>query len=95
MSNGIPLDRYCLYLDLINKYGSIQMIIGIEEMSELQKEICKALRFNANIEHLIEEIADVKIMLEQISVYFGIKRIDIDKVVSTKIERTKKLLKGE
>ena len=42
-----------------------QTVVAIEEMSELQKELCKMLRGQANAEHIAEEIADVEIMLAQ------------------------------
>ena len=51
----------------------MQATVAIEEMSEVQKEICKVLRGKGNRETLAEEIADAKIMLEQISQIFNIK----------------------
>lgn len=61
----------------INQYGTaLQMIVAIEELSELQKEITKLLRDRAiptgigNISHLSEEMADVYIMLEQLELIF-------------------------
>lgn len=38
----------------------------LEEMAELQKEICKAWRGKDNEVEIAEEVADVEIMLEQI-----------------------------
>lgn len=49
-----------------------QAIVTIEEMSELQKELCKMLRGNANLDHIAEEIADVEIMLLQMVQLFEI-----------------------
>ena len=50
----------------ISSYGSeIQRVIAIEELSELQKELCKSLRGQTDRQHIAEEIADVQIMLEQ------------------------------
>lgn len=42
-----------------------QIIMVFEEMSELQKELCKYARGKENVEQISEEIADVQIMLEQ------------------------------
>lgn len=42
-----------------------QTVMVFEEMSELQKELCKHARGEDNVEHIAEEIADVQIMLEQ------------------------------
>lgn len=49
----------------IEKYGSMNYDILIEEMSELTKEIVKLKRGKGNKEHIIEEIGDVEIMLER------------------------------
>ena len=49
----------------ISFYGSeIQRVIAIEELSELQKELCKSLRTGADRPHIAEEIADVQIMAD-------------------------------
>ncbi len=51
-----------------------QMLQVIEEMSELTKEILKNVnRKKNNIDELIEETADVEIMLEQLKCCYGIK----------------------
>ena len=42
-----------------------QTVMAFEEMSELQKELCKHARGKENVEQIAEEIADVQIMLEQ------------------------------
>lgn len=51
-----------------------QMMQVIEEMSELTKEILKNInRKKDNINELIEETADVEIMLEQLKCCYNIK----------------------
>jgi len=51
----------------VDTYGKkMQMVVCIEEMAELQKELSKAIRGKGNVLALAEEIADVKIMLEQL-----------------------------
>jgi len=45
----------------------------LEEMAELQKEICKALRGADNAAQIAEEVADVEIMLEQVKLIFDIR----------------------
>lgn len=42
----------------------------MEEMAELQKELCKNLRGKANVANIAEEIADVQIMLEQMTLLY-------------------------
>ena len=52
-------------------YGcEIQQVIAIEELSELQKELCKSLRSGADKPHISEEIADVQIMLVQMMMLY-------------------------
>lgn len=47
-----------------------QVIMAIEEMSELTKELCKNGRGQENTTHIAEEIADVEIMLQQMKMLF-------------------------
>ena len=42
----------------LSAYGSeIQRVVAIEELSELQKELCKSLRGQTDTQHIAEEIA--------------------------------------
>ena len=55
----------------IERYGkTVQMIIAVEEMVELTKELSKFLRGSHNEDAIAEEIADVRIMLDQIEIMF-------------------------
>lgn len=83
-----------IYKKLIEKNKEKQLIVAIEELSELQKEICKSLRGKLNKTNLVEEIADVEIMLEQIKLYFDIQQTNINLVKQQKIVRTYKRLLG-
>ncbi len=84
-----------VYKELIKKYGDKQLIVAVEELSELQKELCKALRGKPNKENIIEEFADVLIMLDQVKIYFKIEDDEIRDIIDQKIERTKeRLLNG-
>jgi len=57
----------------VRKYGlAKQMIKCVEELSELQKELCKQALGQGNLEHITEEIADVEIMLEQMKIGLNI-----------------------
>ena len=74
MAKFNELERSKIYEFAWKKWGTeLQATVAIEEMSEVQKEICKVLRGKGNRENLAEEIADAKIMLEQISQIFNIK----------------------
>ena len=60
-----------LLTEVIEFYGAdMQLNICIEEMSELIKELCKAKRGNPDMNHIAEEMADVKIIMEQLSIIF-------------------------
>ena len=66
-------ERAKVYDEAIATFGAeAQMVVALEEVSELQKEICKVLRGGGNMMHLAEEVADATIMLEQLRQVFGI-----------------------
>ena len=63
-----------------------QMLMVVEEMSELIKEILKNIsRHKDNLDQIIEEPADVEIMLEQLKENYQI----FDKVANYKAEKIK------
>ena len=69
-----------------------QMLQVIEEMSELTKEILKNVnRKKDNIAELIEETADVEIMLEQLKYCYQISR-EVDAYKAEKIKVIEKRL---
>ena len=85
-----------VYAKAIITYGvEMQSTVAIEELSELQKEICKMLRGIENKDHLTEEIADVQIMLDQLKIMYDIYEGDLSLVKIQKIERLKERLKDE
>lgn len=63
-----------------------QMVMAIEEMSELTKELCKHRRGRDNVEAIAEEIADVEIMLRQMAILFDCS-FTVDKFRRYKLER--------
>ena len=61
------LDEFAVMGDAIQHYGpEAQQIKAVEEMSELTKELCKRLAGAENVLQIAEEIADVRIMLDQL-----------------------------
>lgn len=89
MTQGEREKSYKLFVDT---WGvDAQMMMCVEEMSELTKAICKYSRFdkeNASDEikyNLLEEIADVINMAEQMRFIFGKEKIDA--IRDAKIER--------
>ena len=82
-------DRESKLLFLINHYGTKkQQDIAIEELAELQKAIIKYRRepSDKTKEAVVEEIADVQVMLEQLKMIFSC-RSKIDEIIDGKIDR--------
>lgn len=73
----------------IEFYGkSLQQIVAIEEMAELQKEISKAMWGKAMNENSVaEEIADVEFMLRQLMIIYGIDAFEVERRMENKAER--------
>lgn len=58
-----------IYEKALEHYGGeAQTLMMFEEMSELQKELCKHARGADNVDAIAEEIADVQIMLTQMMI---------------------------
>ena len=77
-----------LYKQLIKTFGSKhQILIAVEELSELQKELIKYLRNKDNQDHISEEMADVYIMLYQLRLIFKNDK-KIDQYIKKKTKRT-------
>ena len=49
-------------------------------------------RHKVNLQNIVEEIADVEIMLEQMKMYFGINKDELEEMKEIKINRTKERL---
>ena len=66
MSKFSRQERNEVYEKLLGINGAkMQATVAAEEMSEVIKEITKMLRGELDREHMAEEIADARIMLEQ------------------------------
>ena len=86
-----------LYKQALATWGiGSQLMMAIEEMSELTKEICKYRRFQdkqaSYRENIKEEIADVLIMIEQLKYIFKYTDEDIDLVKQIKLNKLEKYL---
>ena len=76
-----------IYKEALDKYGAqMQETICIEELSELQKALCKNIRGKGSMEDISEEIADVQIMLAQMILLFNLES-EVEKWRKTKLER--------
>lgn len=81
------------YKQAISTYGvRAQKLMAIEEMSELTKEICKDFRGKLDREHLIEEMADVTITIDQLMMMYEISGKEIQQMRERKIDRLKERL---
>ena len=65
-----------------------------EECSELAVEASHSARIGTTVK-IIEEIADVEIMIEQVVYLSGIERKDIDECIQYKLDRQMKRIKEE
>ena len=82
-------------LFIINTYGTKpQQDIAIEEMSELQKAILKHRRYGSKEteQAIIDEIADVSIMLEQLKIIYSCSK-EVEERIDYKIDRQIKRIK--
>ena len=82
-------------LFIIDTYGTKhQEDIAIEELSELQKAILKYRRNSSGKRRkkVIDEIADVSVMLEQLKIIYSCHK-DVEERVEYKIDRQIKRIK--
>ena len=93
--NKITYDqRVQTYTNALIHFGKAnQLVVALEEMSECQKEICKVMRGDSNLDHLAEEIADATIVLEQVRLIFGLNDLVCEKM-DEKVKRLDDRLKG-
>lgn len=68
-----------------------RLMLAVEEMSELSKELSKNYRGADNISAISEEMADVEIMLEQLKLIFN-NRAEVDTAKSDKLRRLSETL---
>ena len=88
------VERCAVYSDALDVFGGdTQLTVAVEELSECQKEICKVLRGEGDLEHLAEEVADATIMLEQVRIMFDINDATC-RHMDAKIERLKKRIEA-
>ena len=80
----------------IRKNGkAMQTVVAIEEMSELQKELSKFIRGKGNRDNLIEEVADVLVMITQIQLMYHIPDDEVERIMHLKLNRLKERMQDE
>ena len=63
-----------IYRDALNVWGAQNRITKLfEEMAELTGAICHHMESRDTVEHIAEEIADVRIMLDQVEFLYQVK----------------------
>lgn len=67
--------------------GSLNMVVVMEELAELQQEISKMLRNKGSKIGLIEELADVLLAIPYVQDIFNISDDDLVKAMNAKLER--------
>lgn len=97
MGAGDDCRRERILWDAVRTWGrDAQMLMMVEEMSELTKEICKFYRTtddksaSAVAGNIREEVADVQIMLDQMKIMFG----RVEPMVRAKLDRLEKRLEA-
>ena len=83
-----------LYKELLSLNPIAQMIVAIEELSELQKELTKALRNKIDRVAILEEYVDVMIILEQIKILYKLNDKDINLMKKIKLDRLQERLEN-
>ena len=79
----------------LEAYGAVsQTNMMFEEMSELQKELCKNARGKRNNLDIAEEIADVQIMLEQMIVLHNCRQ-EVEDWKTIKLLRLRRRIEDE
>ena len=85
-----------IYKKAISTWGpTMQQVVAAEELSELIKEITKQIRGKGSLINLVEEIADVKIMISQIMMIHDISDKEVNDEINFKLLRLNDILNSE
>jgi len=84
-----------IYQNALDAWGlNLQLLMAIEEATELTHSVCKLIRDNDSIalEKVADEIADNKIMIEQLEFVLNLQK-EVRKRRERKLRRLKKRIK--
>ena len=82
-----------IFAKTIVKNGiKLQSVIAMEECSELTKDISKFIRGKGIKDNLVEEMADVLIVIEQLKMMYAISPQELGEMVDKKVNRLKERL---
>ena len=91
------LDRRTMDLERIIKHYSpdAQVVKATEELSELIAELSRDAIGDGNKISIVEEMADVLVMIEQLMIIYDIEPLEIDEVFNEKVNRTLNKIENE
>ena len=79
---------------ILQTYGANNQILkAVEELTELTEVLIKMVNKGDSLEHLVDELADVYIMLEQIKIACCIAPEQLDEQINEKINRQLRRIK--
>lgn len=79
----------------IETYGTDKQVLKtIEEMSELTKELCKRDGSEESLDRILEEMVDVQLMLNELSIIFNYSAKEVMQWEDRKFTRLKNRLEN-
>lgn len=85
-----------IILRAIEKWGhKRQQVKAVEELGELQNAVLRNLDGRGNYNNLVEEIADVEIMLLQLKMIYSIPFSEVEEMKAKKILRLRSRIEAE
>lgn len=84
--------------EIIEHYGVMPQLKHLQgEMFELTEAIINHENemTKGNLSHIIEELADVQVMIDQLKTYYKVKDIDLNKEMEYKVNRQINRIAGE
>jgi len=89
------MDKHSIYKKCLDRWGiDSQLLMAVEEMTELQTELLHCIRGRGDLKKVSEEIADVMITLEQVLYIYALKS-SVNKNIEIKMNRLESILIGE
>ncbi len=74
----------------LNKDGTLNLIIVMEEFSELIQQVSKFIRGKENHYELLEEVADGYLCMEYIKDLCGLSDVEVNKAINVKLAQQAK-----
>ena len=88
------MEAHEIYRKAIETYGvEAQTKMAIEEMAELTNALMKFARGRVTVEDIVEEVADVSVMMQQLAIIYGQNAVQLQ--IDYKTQRLAKRLNKE